>query len=151
MKEEFKPLLEPGFHDLNFEDLEVRFVKPFNSSTSRKTVMGEFSNWVNKFKELGLKAEIWINGSFLTEKINPKDIDVVVFINSKEIRELSAENKVKLSVLTNEKLTDEERKICICDTYLEFAEDPFGRKYWENKVFGISLKKVPKGIVRIFI
>ena len=29
---------------------------------------------------------VWINGSFVTQKVNPKDIDIVVFVNYEHLR-----------------------------------------------------------------
>ncbi len=151
MKAEYPPLLSEGFQDIRLDQLRPRFLDCFPSSTTRENILRKFKNWVQRVKKLNVKCEIWIDGSFATEKIDPQDIDIVIFINSTDIRNLSATKKLELEILTNERFTEEQRKECFCDSYLVFADDDLGRRYWKGK-FGLTYnKQKPKGIFRIVI
>lgn len=147
---EYPPLLTVGFQDLKIEELEQIFLLPFPSSITRANILVEFKLWIKKVKKLKVKCEIWIDGSFATEKIDPQDIDVVLFINGSDIRKLSSEKKLGLETLTNQRLTEQQRKEAICDSYLSFSEDVFDRRFWE-KTFGKSRGEIPKGIFRMYI
>lgn len=151
MKTEHPPLLAEGFQYVRLDELKKTFLAPFPNSTTRANILRRFKHWTKKVKHLNVSCEIWVDGSFTTEKVDPQDIDVVLFISSKEISRLSGVKKLKLEVLTNQKLTPEQREKCICDNYLVFSEDIFGRRYWE-KQFGFNYnKQKPKGIFRIVI
>lgn len=147
---EYAPLLASGFQDIKLEELERIFLLPFSNSVTRANILKEFNLWVKRIKKLKVKCEIWIDGSFATEKVDPQDIDVVIFISSSDIRKLTAEKKLELETLTNQRLTEQQRKESICDSYLAFSEDVLDRRFWE-KTFGKSRQETPKGIFRIFI
>jgi hypothetical protein len=67
--------------DLN--TLEQVFVKDFPNSTRRKVLFDNYLRYVDAFaKEITPHFTQWINGSFVTRKENPKDIDFVTFLNS---------------------------------------------------------------------
>lgn len=150
-KIEYPPLLASGFQEIKLDKLKAIFLFPFPASITRANILRRFKHWAKRVKQLNVNCEIWIDGSFVTEKIDPQDVDVVIFISSKEINRLSNDKKLKLQILTNEKLSTQQREACICDSYLVFTEDVFGKRYWE-KQFGLARnKKTPKGIFRIFI
>jgi hypothetical protein len=150
MKADHPPLLAQGFKDIRLDELKPTFLSPFPSSITRINILRKFKHWVKKVKQLNVRCEIWVDGSFATEKIDPQDIDIVLFINSADIRKLSVAKKLELEILTNERFTEKQKKECFCDSYLVFAEDDFGRRYWE-KQFGLSRKQTTKGIFRIII
>lgn len=65
------------------DDLCECFVRSFPASETRAHL---FQNWLNYNQllrqEIGADFTQWINGSFVTQKLNPKDIDIVSFIPS---------------------------------------------------------------------
>ncbi len=81
-KAEFPPLLQPGFHTFTLQELQVLCVDAFPLSRTRPLIMVEFEKLVRTLHESGFRCEIWADGSFLTEKIDPDDIDLVVTITS---------------------------------------------------------------------
>jgi hypothetical protein len=150
MKADHPPLLAQGFQDVRLDELKRTFLFPFPGSTTRSNILRKFKHWIKGVKRLNVHCEIWIDGSFATQKVDPQDIDVVIFIRNADIRRLSADKKAKLLILTNERLTTEQKKKCICDSYLGFPEDIRDREGWE-KIFGQTRAEMPKGIFRIFI
>ncbi|KAF0201720.1 MAG: hypothetical protein FD167_5687 [bacterium] len=83
-KVEYPPLLAEGFQDIKLDELKVIFLTPFPKTTTRTKILRIFKHWIKGVKKLNVKCEIWIDGSFATEKVDPKDIDVVLFISSKD-------------------------------------------------------------------
>ena len=77
-KDEFPPLLVPGMHILTLEQLRRLCVEGFPLSSTRDRLMTNFEQAVSMLCDCALKCDIWVNGSFLTEKINPGDIDFSV-------------------------------------------------------------------------
>ena len=77
-KDEFPPLLEPGIHRFSVADLEAKVVPAFPKSTRRAALWKNLRELIKGVTSLGIPCDIWIDGSFLTEKIDPDDIDLVV-------------------------------------------------------------------------
>lgn len=99
-----------------------------------------------------IEADVWVDGSFLTEKIDPNDSDIVVAVDSNFLAAASAEqNKVLDWIKSN--LKDTHR----CDSYLH-VEYPAGhalagysewmRAYWIRQ-FGFSRGDDFKGMALV--
>lgn len=59
------------------------FVQPFTASETRERLFGEWINYNRMLRqELSESFTQWVDGSFVTQKLNPKDIDIVSFIPS---------------------------------------------------------------------
>ena len=79
-KVEFPPLLGAGFHKLTAAELKAIALDKFSLSKSRATLWGNLSAKLDELKSLGLKCDVWVDGSFLTQKIDPDDVDLVIDI-----------------------------------------------------------------------
>jgi hypothetical protein len=79
-KPEFPPLLGEGMHQMSLERLEEICVSNFPLSQTRRAIADGFREVVRRIVEAGIKGELWINGSFLTENIDPGDIDFFVIV-----------------------------------------------------------------------
>lgn len=61
-----------------FEDV---FVSKFIVSSTRKNIFENYKRYVVDFqKDIVGNFKQWVNGSFVTKKLNPNDIDLVTFI-----------------------------------------------------------------------
>lgn len=76
-KPDYSALLKPGLHQLTVQDLFDLAVAPFPNDGQRALLFSKFSVWQTQIQQIGLKGVIWIDGSFLTEKPGPSDIDCV--------------------------------------------------------------------------
>jgi hypothetical protein len=93
-EKEHTPLLASGFKDISEANLHTEFVAPFtHGQEHRNNLLNEFKRFLNRFKELNLSAEIWIDGSFATQAPDPADIDVVFYFKPEEIDALEPEKK----------------------------------------------------------
>ena len=111
-----------------------------------------FDAIVNHLSQRGIEGELWVNGSFLTEKINPNDVDMVLCLNSSFVDNASTAQRSTLGWFESN-LRDSH----LCDTYvhIEFpSSDPqywvgfFMRAYW-MKQFGFSRSDQLKGIALV--
>lgn len=62
--------------------LEAYFVTAFPKSKTRKRLFENYLSYIYRFQdEVFPIFEQWIDGSFVTQKENPKDIDIVTFLD----------------------------------------------------------------------
>ena len=101
-------------------------------------------------------AEQWIDGSYVTNKIDPGDIDLVSIIDKDRIDHLDPNKQMQLGRLLS---GPETKKTHHCDSYFVFKvsdNDPYKEemdkalKYWEDW-FGTDRSGVPKGKVRTIV
>lgn len=65
------------------DDVYNVFVRPFSASETRARLFQEWMTYNRMLRqELGEGFVQWVDGSFVTQKLNPKDIDIVSFIPS---------------------------------------------------------------------
>lgn len=76
------PLLGPGLHSLTLTELQRLAVEDrrFRLSSTRPRIMRGVWDLCACLSRWGVGEEVWIDGSFLTEKINPKDADLVLVL-----------------------------------------------------------------------
>lgn len=92
-----KGLLIPEGNILSsLRELESQFVHTFPTSKTRKNNYEKYLKYINDLKMLLGEKELkqWINGSFVTQVVNPNDIDLVTFIEFEE-RDLYAKDLKK--------------------------------------------------------
>jgi len=106
-----------------------------------------------------MNCEVWLNGSFTTQKLDPDDVDFIVVAASHYRAEGTREQAELIEWLINRE--DEPKKMfrCHTDVVLEFpTESPFfemgeeTKAHFENNVYGYSVTThEPKGIILIKI
>lgn len=108
---------------------------------------------IHRLNQSGLHLEAWIDGSFMTEKLNPKDSDVAVRVRGEEFDAAAPNQKTPIVWAGQTDLIPD----FLCDCY-PFPEYPAGhalydygqwrRAYWLNK-FGHDRAERPKGLAVI--
>jgi hypothetical protein len=78
VKRDFEPLLEPGFHAFDGPRLARAAVLDFPNNTRRRAVFDALITLRDELEDLRLVGEIWIDGSFMTRKPEPNDVDVLL-------------------------------------------------------------------------
>ena len=149
-KPEFRPLLEPGLHVMSLDDLENLTVNNFPLSTVRSKYMNNLRTLLTQLSNVDVIGEVWVNGSFLTEKIDPEDVDVLLRCPAAE-HDNGA--RTKRSAI-DWSVARERHEDLSCDAYL-LPEYPVGdplqatsdqiREYWQYW-FGTDRSGAPKGI-----
>ncbi len=151
-KPEFPPLLQIGRHNFTIDQLEELTVGRFPLSTSRLIIMKGFRCVYDLLIQNQMVGELWIDGSFLTEKIDPSDIDVLYRTNSIFLDNSTPTQREVIEYFH----TDLKSAIqCHIFYFIEYPSDhpaywdgEYSYVYW-MKQWGFSRKDEPKGIAII--
>ncbi|MFP4976368.1 DUF6932 family protein [Paenibacillus sp. CN-4] len=147
--------LYPGIHQYNIEEFEQQFVRDFTGSTQRPIIYENFKYWLGQLLQIKVPRYIWLDGSFLTRKLDPNDIDLVVFYGPEDIESEEEAEKI-LYIISN--LSREFRcdaYFCLTFKHWDEAEqqrvDPnqaTRETYWMGQ-FAFDRSREPKGMVEI--
>jgi hypothetical protein len=82
IKYDHPPLLAPGRHYMTLAQLEARFVHPFSGAarSCREKLFYSFEGLIQRLLVAKIRCDLFIDGSFLTQKQEPDDIDVIVSV-----------------------------------------------------------------------
>ena len=92
---------------VSLEDFRTTFVSNFQLSKTREKLFENYIIYSNELKQtLNLKElKQWINGSFVTKVVNPKDVDLVTFVpkevyfkKEKELKKFKELNWFELNI-----------------------------------------------------
>jgi len=72
-------LLREGIHDCALEEIGARFGS-FRASDRRPKLWASFQAFIGELKAAGLGLTILVNGSFVTAKPDPEDIDLILVL-----------------------------------------------------------------------
>ncbi|MCU0470728.1 MAG: hypothetical protein MUF58_19245 [Arcicella sp.] len=95
--------------EIDLDRFEEIFVTNFENSETRKLLFQNYLAYIEKLKnEISNTFYQWIDGSFVTMKLNPNDIDVVSFLN----HEIYENSLTQLAELQGHKLKKEQHLDC---------------------------------------
>jgi hypothetical protein len=148
--------LPAGRHKATIADIEAALVSAFPTSTSRRPL---FDRWVLVREAVARIVPItaeWVNGSFVTTKVDPKDIDVVTHLEGAGYEQLDEVQRVTLVGLVGGKRS---KPLHGCDSFA-LVEYPDGHparaaytmasRYWES-VWGTHRDGRPKGYIEVVV
>lgn len=136
------PLFPPGLHPVDEAQLEAHFVRPFNGSATRPALLSGLRSFLNGLRRAGVTFEIWLDGSFSTDKVDPNDVDLVVFADADELNGLPPSIQTYLSGLLDR--TTAKRQYG-CDVLFAPSGNMNMRSYWRGW-YGFDRFEQPKGI-----
>ncbi len=151
--DDYPPLLQAGLHPLTMQAIWDLCVAPFPLSHTRSTIMSGLEKIISKIEEVSLKSELWIDGSFLTHKIDPNDVDIVMKIeNSIWLRSTPEQGGIIKKIISQDF-----RRSHLCDSYFFIEYGPGEALYSSSekshlywlKQFGYSRQQESKGIAII--
>lgn len=152
-KEEFPPLLQLGFHPMSIADIRKLCVSPFPRSATRREIMSGLETVIGRLQTSKLSLQVWVNGSFLTQKLDPDDSDIAVKFFGPEVDSATQEqiDVLNWAASPSPKLDYK----CHCFPFPEFPEGhdlydvgQWRRAYWLRQ-FGFSRQDEPKGLAVI--
>ena len=145
----FPPLLYPGFHAFDDESLRLLCVDAFPNSERRDMLYYNYMHLMADIRSINKQfkcfVEVWIDGSFTTEKPEPDDIDMLLVIDDDKLNLVPIMFQPQVDKLLNRKFIQHNYKIDLLLLYSGRDED---RMHWRG-VFGHDREDTPKGIVRI--
>lgn len=89
-------------------------VETFPLSTSRQGIMDGLTTIIDRLNFEQIVAEVWLDGSFLTQKIDPVDVDFIVRVEAEFYDKSKGSQREVLDWIDNEFLKDSHK----CDCYL---------------------------------
>ena len=120
---------------VDVEILETYFVTAFPNSTTRRQLFDNYLRYLYRFQdEVFPIFEQWVNGSFVTQKENPRDIDIVTFLDFEVYKKRG--DKV-LDKFWSFSLENEGIDAYIVRIYPE--DHPYFPKYLEVRAFWLDL------------
>lgn len=139
--------LPPGRYEIAFDDAKSFFVDAFPDSETRLKNWNSFYAYIQTIISIGLdEFKLWVDGSFVTEKLNPNDIDCVVYVKASLVNSLSPKGQellVKYLIPQNKSMHELNKNLYCTDSYilLDIEDSPdfpnhdiiMGKKkYWDN-------------------
>jgi len=138
---------------LSYGECKNIFVEKFKSSATRKLNWTSFMGFHTDIEAVSTFAvKHWIDGSFVTQKINPNDIDVVSFVNPNNLVSTLREfdmNKSDPSGYVKNKYNVDNYIIVDFDKghpYYDKMQEQV--KYW-REFFSTDRNEKPKAIVEV--
>lgn len=113
------PLLPPGRHPMTLSELRRLTVDNFTADSPRRGIFAKFEDLVKQLEARAFRCEILCNGSFVTNALEPGDIDVVVRIDHDFADQLDDEQAAFFDAL-NDDLADH-----VVDSFAEVSY-PYG-------------------------
>jgi len=144
---EEKPLLKPGLHDFSLSEVGNHFLQNFPDSQTRHSLILGLNAFVSHLARVGVPIELWIDGSFTTQKENPNDIDLVIFSPAADLNALPLGKQQLFQALTDRASIKQNFG---CDVLFCPAEDLDLRSYWRGW-YGFDRNERPKGIARVVV
>jgi hypothetical protein len=126
----------------------------FPLSSTRTTIMDGLKQILDLIRATSINSgSVWIDGSFLTAKIDPNDVDFVVCVDADIYDNGTVEQQAILDSIANDDLKSSHG----CDCYVSLAwptghalhaEGQRNRDYWKRQ-FGNSRSGDAKGIAAL--
>lgn len=120
-------------------------VKSFPENSYRVQMFERFALFYWSLTELGIYFQLWVDGSFLTRKEDPQDIDVVLFVNKNHLDELNDHEARKLYALIDPESC---RARYFVDVRVHDIYE-LERKQQKAALFSTNHDKSEKGFVRL--
>lgn len=84
-------LLPLGRYAATLDDVRAAYVDApeFSRSTSRAAIWAEFESATNELRRIVPTVCVWLAGSFMTDKLDPDDIDTIYWCEDRHIANVS--------------------------------------------------------------
>lgn len=144
--------LPPGVYNMTLSEVEELFSK--NKSEMRNNILTEYKKHLKEIKNTGYCLEHWIDGSFVTLKENPNDIDTLTEFDGIKIDESNNRNFVDNLIKNSKENTNN-----LCHSLKVYKYPPEQKEDYIRyinqkrrilfKLFGKDRKNNKKGFVRL--
>ena len=121
--------------ELELADFQNHFFNNFPQSDTRQKIFESYMDYIHDFqREITPSFKMWINGSYVTKKLNPRDIDFVVFIphNIYTVHEQLIEAKYKTAGAARNFSVDAYSVVLFPENHRNFVFTQTDTAYWRS-------------------
>lgn len=108
--------LPPGRHDASVEEVRAAFVDPFDQSHSRRAIFDWWTELRDALTELGAYEARWLAGSFVSDKPQPNDIDLITVLDGPAYDEMPRHKRKLIQAMVAGNVTEQ---LWRCDKFAE--------------------------------
>lgn len=142
-KPDFQPLLAAGYHTMAWPEIVATCLTPFSGSSTRPTLVTQLEQFVAELRRMGLQGVLWLDGSFVTDKHDPGDVDLVYVPDLACLPQMQA-HAVRLHTLFEQLGA---KAIYNCHAFIVHPQNTDQLAYWRG-LFGFCHDEVtPKGMI----
>lgn len=138
-KQDYPPVLRAGIHPMTLDKIRDTFVAPLPEATSRLRMFSMFEQWFFRLRQLNVTGTLWIDGSFVTRKPNPNDLDCVLWHPAFDcpVSEVSEERKIEVRSMIDHAAA---KAVFGIDLYIEtpLPADKMAREAYWRGLFGFQ-------------
>ena len=113
---------------MSMDDVRELCVIRFPTSTKRATIMAGLEHVTQELNLKSIEGELWIDGSFLTRKTDPEDVDLVLRIRADFYDNATPEQQQVVDWLADDLVTPHK-----CDSYFFVEWDESHPLYWTGE------------------
>jgi len=140
--------------DISWDDFKQVFVESFEDTSTRHKTFEKFEAYIAEFQtEICKSFTLWVNGSFVSRKINPNDIDVVFLLDYKIQEQFEGLIRSKFTAIKTWKTTQVDAYILklFPEDHQMFKATTFDKYYWVDKFSNSKMNKEGKSFSKGFI
>ncbi len=95
----FSWLLPAGIWPCTLNEIERKLADDFALSRTRESLFNGLTFYLRDLRALGLSGRIWLDGSFVTGKIDPADVDAILLVSFDAFNRLSNDDQFEALAL----------------------------------------------------
>jgi hypothetical protein len=145
-KTDYPPLLDAGIHPFSIDQLRQLTVTGFPESKRRPGLFGALTVYLDMLESSGFAGTIWVDGSFMCQKLEPDDIDLVIVYESEAIDALSESAKPVVNNLFNTSFVKARFNLHVFQVR---TDDKAGVDFWFRKFGTQRDDRTPKGLAAL--
>jgi len=142
--------------ETTLDEFQAIFVDAFPKSETRKRLFDNYLDWIFDFqRDVYAYFTQWLDGSFVTQKMNPNDLDFVTFLDGRvfEIKEKRKELDRFWSFSNEDKGLDAYLLAEVEPEHPDFADYAHFKNVWAKRYSngdkGDHLHKIQKGFIQL--
>lgn len=144
--------LPPGIYNMTLDEIEEIFSK--NKSLKRREIMKAYKNHLTELKNTGYYLDHWIDGSFVTSKENPNDIDTLTEFDGQKADENNEKNLINELINNSKEKTNGTCHSLKVYRYPYYQKENFERYLKQKRrililLFGKDKRNFKKGIIHL--
>lgn len=146
--------LPAGIHQCTINEFRETFVDGFPTTQRRNELFIQLMSFLSDLVKIDCFPEAFVDGSYVTNKVNPNDIDIVVFLHYSTVISPTVQAKINQLKTLYDPFLDIYFAVAVCDENKSMINPAsYGsiinqRNYWRGQ-FGFDREDLPKGIVLI--